>query len=214
MLVELVKAGFLRLVLTITCLFLLGTAAQAQIRIVALGDSEIRGKGVAENDAYPAKLERALKAKGHNVVVTNAGVNGDTTKGVLSRMDSAVPQGTRIVILSVGGNDIILHGADRATTITNLLAIISRLRARNIEVLVFALPVGNKHGKSSGDERARMRALGAQPTDPMQFGLVDNPKLHVEEVWRTGTEWHLNAAGYDLVVQRTLPLVEELIRKP
>ncbi len=203
-----------QLVAMLAGLLLWGSLAHAQTRIVALGDSEIRGKGVAEADAYPAKLERALKAKGHNVVVTNAGSNGDTTKGVLSRMDSAVPQGTRIVVLSVGGNDIILYGADRATTITNLLAIISRLRARNIEVLVFNLPVAGKHGKPSGDEQTRMRALGALPTTPMQAGLVDDPKLHVEEVWRTGTEWHLNAAGYDRVVQRTLPLVEELIRKP
>ncbi len=80
------------------------------MNIVALGDSGIRGKGVSESDAFPAQLEAALRARGHNVSVSNAGINGDTTDGVLARLDASVPEGTDIVVLAVGVNDIVLHG--------------------------------------------------------------------------------------------------------
>ena len=67
--------------------------------IVALGASNTFGKGVARNQAYPAQLEAILRAKGANVRVVNAGINGDTTEGMLQRLDRAVPNGTSAVIL-------------------------------------------------------------------------------------------------------------------
>jgi len=196
-----------RLVLSTLCLFLLGAAVQAQVRIVALGDSNIRGKGVPDNDAYPAKLERALRAKGHSVVMTNAGVNGDTTTGVLNRLDAAVPPGTQIVILSIGANDA-LFGINQASTAANVDAILSRLRARNIGVLYFGAL--NRQGNPA--RRAEIEAMGVVVTPALQNGIADDPKLHVEEVKKPG-HYHLNAAGYDIVVARTLPLVEDLVAK-
>ena len=62
--------------------------------MVALGASNTYGKGVARNQAFPAQLEAILRAKGLNVRVINAGINGDTTEGMLQRMDGAVPNGT------------------------------------------------------------------------------------------------------------------------
>ena len=66
----------------------LGAAAVAQAQIVAIGDSNIAGKGVASSDNYPTKLEKALRARGYKGAVTNAGISGDTTQGVLARLDS------------------------------------------------------------------------------------------------------------------------------
>jgi acyl-CoA thioesterase I len=80
------------------------TASHAQI--VALGASVVQGYGVSSGEAFPAQLEAMLRAKGKNYSVRNEGVYGDTTSGVLGRLDSAVPQGTRIVILLIGGNDV------------------------------------------------------------------------------------------------------------
>jgi len=54
---------------------------------------------------WPAKLEVLLHHRGVNVSVANEGVNGDTSDGMLQRMDSAVPSGTRVVILICCGND-------------------------------------------------------------------------------------------------------------
>src|SRR5687767_3158214 len=68
--------------------------AQAQsVRIVALGASNTNGKGVSRSQAYPAHLQGLLKQKGVNAVVSNAGIDGDTTGGMLARLGSAVPAG-------------------------------------------------------------------------------------------------------------------------
>jgi uroporphyrinogen-III synthase len=98
-------------VVAVTALFSTATAF-AEVRIVALGDSEIQ--------VYPAQLEAALRARGHQVTVTNQGVNGDTTAGMLARLESAVPPGTDIVIL---------WGGDRR-------AIVEHLRTKGVEVVV------------------------------------------------------------------------------
>lgn len=102
--------------------------------IVALGASNTFGKGVARSEAYPSQLEVILRAKGLPVRVINAGVNGDTTGGMLNRLDSAVPAGTSVVILQPGGNDQRKGaGADRAA---NIAEIQRRLTARGIKVIM------------------------------------------------------------------------------
>jgi acyl-CoA thioesterase-1 len=98
--------------------------------IVALGASNTYGKGVARNQAYPAQLEAILSAKGSKVRVVNAGINGDTTEGMLRRLDRAVPNGTTAVILQPGGNDRRKGRPDRIADIQ------SRLAARNIPVIM------------------------------------------------------------------------------
>jgi acyl-CoA thioesterase-1 len=98
--------------------------------VVALGASNTYGKGVARNEAFPAQLEMILRAKGLKVSVANAGINGDTTEGMLQRLDSVVPDGTSVVILQPGGNDRRKGSADRTAEIQ------SRLRARHIPVVM------------------------------------------------------------------------------
>jgi acyl-CoA thioesterase I len=108
--------------------FAAGSAFAATI--VALGASNTYGKGVARNQAFPAQLETILRAKGLNVRVLNAGINGDTTEGMLRRLDSAVPSGANAVILQPGGNDGRKGSPDRTAEIQN------RLSARGIAVIM------------------------------------------------------------------------------
>jgi acyl-CoA thioesterase I len=110
-----------------------GPACAASITIVALGASNTYGKGVARNQAYPAQLEAMLHASGSDVRVVNAGINGDTTGGMLSRLDGAVPAGTKVVILQPGGNDARKGQGNGAP---NISAINSRLAARGIKVVM------------------------------------------------------------------------------
>jgi acyl-CoA thioesterase-1 len=98
--------------------------------VVALGASNTYGKGVARSQAFPAQLEAILRAKGLNCRVLNAGINGDTTEGMLRRLDSAVPNGASAVILQPGGNDGRKGRPDRTGEIQ------SRLRARGIAVIM------------------------------------------------------------------------------
>jgi acyl-CoA thioesterase I len=109
-----------------------GRAEEATI--VALGASNTYGKGVARAEAYPAQLEALLRAKGHAVRVINAGINGDTTSGMLNRLDQAVPSGTRIVILQPGGND--QRKGESSQTGGNVAAIEGRLKVRGIRVVM------------------------------------------------------------------------------
>ena len=111
-----------------------GPGTAAQVNIVVLGASNTYGKGVARAAAFPSQLQAMLKAKGHDVRVSNAGINGDTTGGMLRRLSSAVPAGTQLVILQPGNNDRRKGvGGDRAG---NISAITSRLQARGIKVIV------------------------------------------------------------------------------
>lgn len=116
-------------------------ASAAPLNIVALGASNTAGKGqghhpggVSRDQAYPAQLEAMLRAKGIDAYVRNAGIAGDTTGGMLRRMDSAVPSGTQIVILQPGGNDARKDmGGDSSA---NTAQITSKLEARGIKVIL------------------------------------------------------------------------------
>jgi acyl-CoA thioesterase I len=114
------------------------SAAQAAT-VVALGASNTFGKGVARGQAYPAQLEALLRGKGLNAHVVNAGVNGDTTGGMLARLDRVVPKGTSVVILQPGGNDRRKLAPDRTSEIQ------ARLAAMGIKVVM--LPNGMLRGK-------------------------------------------------------------------
>src|SRR5262245_48943025 len=110
-------------------------AVERPVRIVALGDSLTAGYGLAADKAFPARLARALAARGHVVEIANAGVSGDTTSDGLARLDWSVPDGTDAVILELGANDA-LRGIDPAIVRAALEAIMSRLKERRIAVLL------------------------------------------------------------------------------
>jgi acyl-CoA thioesterase-1 len=124
------QSGVLGFLSILAALFIFASAPAGAATIVALGASNTYGKGVARNQAYPAQLEAILRAKGANVRVINAGINGDTTEGMLQRLDRTVPNGTSAVILQPGGNDRRKGSPDRTSEIQ------SRLRARGIPVIM------------------------------------------------------------------------------
>lgn len=103
-------------------------------QIVAFGASVVQGYGVNSGEAIPEQLAAMLHAKGKQYSVSNQGISGDTTAGVLSRLDSAVPEGTRVVILLIGGNDV-RRGATVGQAKAGTAEIIARLRARKIRVI-------------------------------------------------------------------------------
>jgi acyl-CoA thioesterase I len=117
-------------------LALASPVAAATLNIVAIGASNTTGFGVGSDHAYPALLQDLLRKKGIHANVSNAGVNGDVTAGMLRRLDAAVPKGTDLVILQPGGNDLRFFGSKAART-ANINAMVARLRARHIRVIVY-----------------------------------------------------------------------------
>jgi acyl-CoA thioesterase-1 len=103
-------------------------------QIVALGASSTAGYGVGAASSFPAQLERILRARGRPMSVSNAGVSGDTTGGMLSRLPSAIPQGTRIVILQIAGNDA-MKRMSLVDAQANRAQIRSQLHARGIRTI-------------------------------------------------------------------------------
>jgi acyl-CoA thioesterase-1 len=114
----------------LACISNFAVVSACAATVVALGASNTYGKGVARNQAFPAQLETILRAKGLNVRVSNAGINGDTTESMLGRLDRAVPNGVSAVILQPGGNDRRKGSRDRTAEIQ------SRLGARGIPVIL------------------------------------------------------------------------------
>ena len=108
----------------------------AAAQVVCLGASNTRGMGVTNEAAYPVQLEAMLRAKGYRGRVLNSGISGDTTAGMLARLDSAVPPDTRVVILQPGGNDLRRRGAGAAEREANIQKILSRLGSRGIQVVM------------------------------------------------------------------------------
>jgi acyl-CoA thioesterase-1 len=112
-----------------------GVAFADPIRIVAFGDSNTYGMNMPREQSYPAQLEALLRAKGYDVIVTNAGIPGDTTSGGLGRVNSAVPNGTHIAIVTLGVNDA-RKGVSPESIDSNLSAILTNLKSRNIRLVV------------------------------------------------------------------------------
>ena len=186
-------------------------AADRTFRIVVLGDSLSAGYGLSAQDALPAKLQSALKAKGYAVEIVNAGVSGDTAANGLARLDWSVPDGTDAVILELGGNDA-LRGADPKTTRASLDAIIRRLQERKIAVLL----AGMLAPRNLGPDYAR----AFDPIYPelaAQYGLILYPFIADgvlgESSLTQADGMHPTPAGVDVMVSRMLPRVEELIAR-
>jgi len=189
----------------------MATAAERPLRIVVLGDSLSAGLGLTAQNTLPAKLERALRAKGHNVIIENAGVSGDTAAGGLARLDWSVPEGTDAVILELGANDA-LRGADPKATRAALDAIIRRLKARRIAVLL----AGMLAPRNLGEDYAK----AFDPIYPelaAAHGLILYPFIAEgvagERALNQADGIHPTAAGVDVIVARMLPKAEELIAR-
>lgn len=187
------------------------TAEQRAVRIVVLGDSLSAGLGLAASDALPAKLERALKAKGVAVAIENAGVSGDTTAGGLARLDWAVGEGTDVVILELGANDA-LRGIDPKATRAALETIITRLKERRIAVLLAGMlaprNLGPDYVKAFDPIYPELAAAHGVILYPFILeGVAGEAALNQAD------GIHPTAAGVDVMVKGLLPKVEELIAR-
>jgi acyl-CoA thioesterase-1 len=186
-------------------------AAQDQpVKIVAFGDSLTAGYGLPANQAFPARLAAALKAKGETAVdIANAGVSGDTASGGLARLDWSVPEGTDAVIVALGANDL-LRGIDPKITAEALDRIVARLKARNIKVLLCGMLASKNMG---AEYETAFNAIF--PALAERYGVLLYPffldGVATDRGLNQNDGIHPNAQGVDVIVKGILPKVEELI---
>ena len=185
--------------------------ADRPVKIVALGDSLTAGFGLPSESAFPVKLQAALAAKGVAATVVNAGVSGDTASAGLDRLAWSVPEGTDAVILELGANDA-LRGLDPALTEKALTAILDKLQARHIPVLLAGMKAPRNLGS---DYTAKFDAIypALASTHPVVFYPFFLDGVAAEAHLNQGDGMHPNAAGVDVIVARILPKVEELIAR-
>lgn len=121
------------------------TPAAATRTVLALGDSLTAGTGVRADQAYPALLEARMRREGYDYRVVNAGVSGDTSAGAMRRVDWALRTHPDVAIVALGANDG-LRGLDVAALRDNLVAIVERLRAVGVRVLLAGMRVPPNYG--------------------------------------------------------------------
>ena len=112
-----------------------------QVQVLALGDSLFAGYGLEPGESYPARLEAALRGRGINAAIMNAGVSGDTTAGGLQRLDftlSSMKEPPALAIISLGGNDM-LRALPPEQTRANLDAILTTLTQRKVKVVLLGM---------------------------------------------------------------------------
>ena len=184
-------------------------AQNPSLRLVVLGDSLTAGYGLPAGTSFPDKLQKALTAKGLDVLVENAGVSGDTSSGGLSRLDWAVADGTQMVILELGANDA-LRGVAPEETLKALDEIITRLKAKGVKVLLAGMVAPPNMGEAYGKAFNAIYPDLAQKHDVALYpffleGVAAMPELNLAD------GIHPNEKGVDVIVERMLPAVEALI---
>ncbi|MDR0476600.1 MAG: arylesterase [Desulfobulbaceae bacterium] len=183
--------------------------AAPEITIVAMGDSLTAGYGVPEEGAYPAKLERRLRAEGYNCRVVNAGVSGETSSDALSRLDWILGMKPDIVIFESGANDG-LRGINPAVPRENIDKILTRLQEKGVVTILAGMRMVTNLGSTYINDfnaiypdLAKKHRLLFMPF--FLDGVAAKPELNQDD------GIHPRAAGYDIIVENILPLARQAI---
>lgn len=179
------------------------------LAVVGFGDSLMSGFQLPIQDSFTAQLEKALKDKGVNVTITNAGVAGETTTDGVSRLDWSVPEGTDLVILEFGANDA-LRGIDPAISEKNLSDILEKLKERNVQVILAGMlappNMGNDYAQKFNAIFPRLAEKYGVPLYPFFLdGVATVKSLQLAD------GEHPNTEGVAKMVEGFLPLMEKTI---
>jgi acyl-CoA thioesterase-1 len=179
--------------------------------VTVLGDSIAAGYGLPASQSLPVQLQSTLERLKTPAVVRNAGVSGDTTAGGLARIDRSVRADTDVCVVELGANDLLL-GVDPRRTEANLDAIVKRLKARGMTVVVAGGKVpfglsGDYVRAFDGLFGAVARRNGVLLAPDLLGGVVTNPNLKQPD------GLHPNAAGVKVIAARLAPVVATALRK-
>jgi acyl-CoA thioesterase-1 len=188
----------------------LSRAADAPIKILALGDSLTAGYGL-ENiaDAFPAQLEKALKAKGHNVTVLQGGISGDTTSGGRSRLEWSLGEKPDAVIVELGGNDA-LRAVDPKVTAENMAFIVKRVQDAGLPVLIAGMLAPPNLGRDYAERFNVIYTKLAKESGALLYPFFLEGAITVPEMMQ-GDHIHPNAKGVQVIVKGILPVAEKLV---
>jgi acyl-CoA thioesterase-1 len=181
-------------------------------RILAFGDSLFAGYGLEEGQSYPARLEAALRERGINAQIINAGVSGDTTAAGRQRLSfvlDGLAEAPDLVIVELGGNDL-LRAIPPAETRANLQAILEELQRREVPVLLMGMRAPPNLGAAFVKEYDGLYPALAQQYDAALVpffleAVYARPDLNQPD------RVHPTAEGIDALVAATLDEVAEAL---
>jgi acyl-CoA thioesterase-1 len=183
-------------------------AASRRPVVTILGDSITAGLGLPAAAALPAQLQAALARLGVVAVVRGAGVSGDTSADGLARLDFSVQPDTAVCVVALGGNDL-LQGLEPKTTRANLGAIVRRLDARRIGVVLAGLTAPKAVGAGYvRDFDGVFPAVARAERVPLFPDLMAG----VGPALRQGDGVHPNAAGVKLIASQLAPVVARALK--
>ena len=181
-------------------------------RILAFGDSLFAGYGLAEDEGYPEKLEAALRARGINARVADAGISGDTTAGGRQRIAfvlDAMERAPDLALVELGGNDL-LRGLSPAEARANLGAILAELQSRGIPAVVYGMRAPPNAGPEYQAAFDAMYPELARQYDAVLVPFFMEPLLGRPE-WVQPDRIHPTAEGIDAMVAATVDAVAEAL---
>jgi len=177
--------------------------------IVAFGDSYFSGFGVEPGQSFPAQLEKALRARGHNARVLNAGVPGETIEDGLRRLDATLAAKPDLIIIELGANDG-EQGLDPAVSLANLDSMIARIRAAHVRVLLCGAEAPEEFGETyRASFNPIFPTIAAKHQIPLYPFILDGVARNADLIQEDGE--HPNVRGVRVMVDRMLPSVERSI---
>ena len=186
---------------------------QAPLTILALGDSLTEGLGVDNDANYPAQLEARLKEMGYkDVKVINSGLSGETSTGLVNRLDWVLQTKPDITILTIGANDAI-RGIDVATVEANIRTAIKRLQDGGSEVILGGMQIYDNLGADYVESFAAIYPRVAKDMNVTLIpffldGVGGDPKLNQADAI------HPTKEGYTIIVNdNILPILQPEIEK-
>ncbi|RED48077.1 arylesterase [Aestuariispira insulae] len=191
-------------------LFLTANGSLANEKVIlALGDSLTAGFGLAEEESFPAQLEKALVGKGQKVRVINGGLSGDTTTGGLSRLDWLLSENPDLIIIELGANDG-LRALSPDLTRQNLDQLILRSKATGATVLLTGMKALPNLGRDYVQQfdaifPALAEKHGVHFYPFFLDGVAADPTLNQQD------GIHPTGEGIAIIVDRILPFVEEAL---
>lgn len=188
------------------------TPARAEpITILGLGDSLMSGYGLTHGSSFPSQLEAALRQRGHQVEVVNAGVSGDTSAGGKARLAWSLAEKPDAAIVELGANDG-LRGLPPEAMRANLDAILTTLAEQGIPVLLAGMRAPPNLGREYAAAFDRVYAdLAAKHGVVFYRFFLDGVAADARLNQADGI--HPNAEGVSAIVEGILPKVEELIER-
>jgi acyl-CoA thioesterase-1 len=179
--------------------------------VVFLGDSLTAGYGLSPGLSFPGLLEARMRREGLGWKVVNAGVSGDTTAGVLARLDQVFRQGPDLVFLCIGSNDG-LRGMPIPGMEKNLRAILDRARGEGVPVVLAGALLPEAFGREYRDTfRLVFPRLAMEYGLPFLPFLLEGVALKPGYVLEDGL--HPNAAGTRQVAENVWKVLEPELRR-